>query len=286
MKIYILGVSGMLGSQIFLEFQKNSSFEVRGSIRKKTFGVLKIFKNNIDEQIDVRNINKIEHILNSFKPNYVINCIGFVKQKISKKIDVEDVIYLNSLFPHKLFKITSKIKSKLIHFSTDCVFNGLSGNYSIAQLPNAIDLYGQSKILGEINRDSAITIRTSIIGHEIQHKKNGLLEWFLKKKNNCKGYACSFFSGLTTLEVFNFIQCYISNHIKLYGIIHLSSKKISKYDLLKKISKIYKKKIIIKKFFLPKIDRSLKCNLNRKNIFYKTPTWNSMIKKMYDNQMK
>jgi dTDP-4-dehydrorhamnose reductase len=141
-------------------------------------------------------------------------------------------------------------------------------------------------MLGELNNKHSITIRTSIVGHE-QNLKSGLLEWFLSKKKSCTGYVCAYFSGLTTLEVFNFLDKYLSNNKnKIYGIYNLSSTKISKYSLLKLIAKVYKKKIKIKKNFNFKINRTLNSISIKNKINYKTPTWNKMIKDMYFDRYK
>ncbi len=285
MKIYILGSSGMLGSKLFSEFSKNPKYFVRGSIRDANFRlVCKNLKNKVDSNISAKNIIKIKRVLNTFKPKIIINCIGVVKQKI-KSYPVEDIFYINSIFPHELYRISKKINAKLIHFSTDCVFNGIKGGYSEKDKPNAYDVYGLSKSLGEINYRNTVTIRTSIIGHELNSKK-GLLEWFLNKKNYCYGYVASYFSGLTTLEVFNFLNFYFSKKFNLNGLIHLSSKKISKFNLLNKIAKIYNKKINIKKNYNFKIDRSLISSISRKSNSYKVPNWDNMIREMYLNNLK
>jgi len=285
MKIYILGISGMLGSKLFSEFSKNSKYFVKGSVRNTNFRLIcKNHKSKVDTNISAKNIIKIRRALNSFKPKIIINCIGVVKQKI-KSYSVEDIFYINSIFPHKLYTISKKINAKLIHFSTDCVFNGIKGGYSEEDRPNAYDIYGLSKSLGEINYQNTITIRTSIIGHELNSKK-GLLEWFLNKENYCYGYVRSYFSGLTTLEVFNFLNFYFSKKFNLSGLIHLSSKKISKFNLLNKIAKIYSKKIKIKKNYNFKIDRSLISTISRKNSSYKVPSWDKMLRAMYLNNQK
>ena len=138
--------------------------------------------------------------------------------------------------------------------------------------------------MGEVKYSKSLTIRTSIIGHEFYSKK-GLLEWFLNQSKLCYGYSRVFFSGLTTLEISNFVYFYIKKNIKIYGLIHLSSKKISKLNLLKKIAKIYNKKIVIKKDSSKKIDRSLNCSFIKKRISYKVPNWDVMIREMRSNQL-
>jgi dTDP-4-dehydrorhamnose reductase len=234
MKIYILGISGMLGSELFLRLNKIPKYIIKGSARAKHLRFFRNFKNNIDYNVSAYDLSKIKKNIKKFKPDYVINCIGFVKQKIKNSTNYSDVFYINSIFPKKIFKITKSLNIKFIHFSTDCVFNGYKGNYDEESLPNALDLYGFSKYLGELNNKHVLTLRTSIIGHELS-SKHGLLDWFLSKNKKCNGYINVFFSGLTTFEIFNFLHNYlfIKKNKNLYGLYNLSSRRISKYNLLK-----------------------------------------------------
>lgn len=283
MKIYILGINGMLGSELFFRFSKNKKFNTMGSSRSSHIKNFAKFNNKINYNVSAYDLNKIK-IIKKFNPNYVINCIGFVKQKIKKSVKLSDVFYVNSIFPNEIYKITKALGVKLIHFSTDCVFDGKLGNYDEKSIPNANDLYGFSKYLGELEGDKVITIRTSIIGHELS-TKYGLLEWFLTKKK-CIGYANSFFSGFTTFEIFNFINNYINiKNQKIFGLYNLSSSPISKYSLLKIISEIYKKKVSIKKDFRVKINRVLNSSLIKKRLSYNCPNWKKMISDMYNNKI-
>jgi len=215
----------------------------------------------------------------------VINCVGFVKQKIKKKFRSDEIFYINSIFPKKLYSITKSLNKILIHFSTDCVFDGKKGNYSEQDKSSAKDIYGLSKYKGELKGKKVVTIRTSVIGHEI-NSKNGLLEWFLNKKKSCLGFANCYFSGLTSYEIYNFISGYLLKKKIISGLIHLSSSPISKFKLLKIITSIYKKKILIKKDFKLNINRVLNSDLIKKKLLYKAPSWTRMIKDMYNNKKK
>jgi len=280
MKVYILGINGMLGSQLFFEFNNISKYNIRGSTRKKYIKILKKFQ-NVDYNVSVYNLKKIKKKIKEFSPDYIINCIGFVKQRIKHSTKFSNIFYVNSIFPKKIFEIAKSLNAKLIHFSTDCVFDGYKGYYDEKSIQNARDLYGFSKYLGEINSKDALTLRTSVIGHEL-NSRQGLLEWFLSKKS-CKGYKKSFFSGLSTHEIFNFINNYLlkNRHKNIYGLYNLSSKRISKYNLLKKINDIYKKNIHIQADYDNKIDRTLNSDLIKKKLNYKPPSWNKMLKEMY-----
>ena len=152
---------------------------------------------------------------------------------------------------------------RLIHFSTDCVLGGKKGNYEITDKPDPLDFYGESKLKGEVLDKNCLTIRTSIIGHEID-SKTGLLEWFLTQKRSCLGFKNAYFSGLTTYEIYKFLNKIINS--KNFRIFHLSSRKISKYDLLNKIKKTYAIFTLIKKDMSFNIDRSLSKNIHLENL--------------------
>ena len=282
MKVYIIGVSGMLGSTLFLNFINKRNFEIKGSVRSKKNKYFSKYTENIDLNIDVKNFKNLKKKILEFKPDYVVNCVGWVKQKKSKK---KNLLYLNSLFPHKLNNFLDNKKIKLVHFSTDCVFNGKKGNHEITDNPDATDLYGRSKIRGEVISKNCLTVRTSIIGHEL-NTSNGLLEWFLKEKFSCSGYSNAFFTGLTTYEVYRFLSKLFYSKKKPSGIYQLSSAKISKFKLLNIIKKIYNSDVLILKNDKIKINRSLSNNLSLNKFKFVTRDWNKMIKEMKSNKKK
>lgn len=280
-KILILGASGMLGN-VLLKYFFEKGLNVTGYVRSRNSRNLfkKVFKKKIKVGFDIFNDLKIKKIIKREKPNYLINCIGKIKQKMAND-NLNETIYINSVFPHKLAHLSSIYNFKLVHFSTDCVFNGKRGMYRENEVSNAEDIYGITKSLGEINKNNnVITIRTSIIGHEIKNHV-GLLDWFLSQKK-VKGFCRAFFSGFTTLEMAKIIYFYIFSNKINSGIYHISSKTINKYELLNIISKIYKKKIKIYKDSKLKINRSLISKKFKLKTGYKPPSWEVMIQNMYE----
>jgi dTDP-4-dehydrorhamnose reductase len=280
-KILIIGASGMLGSNLLKYFCNTNLYSIACTVRnykalnkiKFNKSLLKIYKN-----IDADNKKNFEYIFDEFNPDFVINCIGVIKQN-EKSNDLYKIIQLNSLLPHYLAKLAKKYNSRLLHFSTDCVFLGKKGNYKESDLADAQDFYGRSKLLGEVNYSNTITLRTSMIGHEIDGNKS-LLEWFLSQNQNIKGYNKAIFSGFPTNEIARIIDKYIVSNIALRGTYHLSSNPISKYDLLLLIKKIYQKDIQIIKDENIKIDRSLNSYSFKKITGFKPKSWNIMIKEM------
>ena len=200
----------------------------------------------------------------------------FVKQNLSDH-NYLSTIYINSLLPHRIAKICSKFSIRLINFSTDCVFSGVRGNYTEDDIPDPIDFYGRTKLVGEVNYGNVLTIRTSFIGHQI-NSKYGLLEWFLTQKDNCKGFVNAIYSGLPTIEIAKILNDHIIFNKKLKGLYQISGNAINKYELLSLINKIYGLKLIIEKEHEVKIDRSLNSK-KFEDATYKPPNWESLIKK-------
>ena len=168
----------------------------------------------------------------------------------------------------------------MLHISTDCVFDGKKGFYNENDLPNAYDLYGKSKHLGEVGYGCGITLRTSIIGHEISPQIHGLIEWFLRQQNIVKGFTKAIFSGLTTLELTNVILDVVIPSQLVGGVYHVASKAISKYDLLKLTAEVYNKDIEILPSSELVIDRSLDGSIFQGLTGYTAPSWEAQIRAM------
>ena len=278
-KILILGSTGMLGHQLF-NFLKKKKYSVKGLCRNKKI-LHKYINKNKFICLDLNKLNELEKIITKYKPNFVINCAGVIKQK-TNKFKEDNIYFINSYLPNYLSILAKKNKFKFIHISTDCVYDGNKGNYKEIDIPNAIDNYGLSKSLGEVSSINCLTLRTSIIGHEI-YQKNGLLEWFLKQKK-ILGYKNAFFSGVTTLELSKIIEKVLKLNLK-NGIYNVASKKISKYQLLLLINKIYAKDTVILPSRKLKIDRSLNGSLFKKMSKIKVSSWKKMIDEQKQNYL-
>jgi dTDP-4-dehydrorhamnose reductase len=283
--ILILGITGMLGNALFKILSKDKKYQVLGTARNPS--ALQHFpaslSNNIITGIHGDDFEGLSTLLALKKPDVVINCIGVVKQKLDAG-DVLQTIPLNTLLPHHLAKMTKKIKSRLILISTDCVFSGRQGNYKESDTPDCTDLYGQSKLLGEVtNLKHVLTIRTSIIGYQLpshQGLHQGLLDWFLKQRKVAPGYINTIFSGLPTNELSKVIRDLILPNKGLHGLYHVSASPISKYDLLNLIAKIYEKKIKVIEQPVPALDRSLNCEKFIQKTQYRIKDWKTLISQM------
>jgi len=229
--------------------------------------------------IRAEKIETVALALSKSKPDIVINCIGIVKQAEAAADPIAS-IYANSLFPHLLARECSINNARLIHFSTDCVFSGKKGMYSLDDPTDAEDLYGRTKFLGEVRGKASLTIRSSIIGRELG-TRNGLLEWFLAQRGkSVKGYKNAIFSGFTTLEMSNIISMILKKHENLAGIWHIASNPISKYDLLSLINREMDLGIQIEPDESVVCDRSLDGSAFSRMTGYSPPSWEDMIKEM------
>lgn len=282
MKILVLGGTGMLGFQL-LKTSIEYSFDCFTIVRRKSsliekfpaFPIEKIFQIS-----DASNFEELEAIITIVKPDFIINAIGIVK-KASNKSNYVINIEINSLLPHKLAEICHSLNSRLIHISTDCVFDGLKGNYSLNDQPNAIDLYGNSKFLGEVNYGRNITIRTSIIGHELSENKMGLLDWFLSQKKEVLGFTNAIFSGVTTLELSRIIfGILVNSKIEQSGLFQIATLPINKLELLRLFGKVYNKNIEIIPSGDLKINRSLNGSHFNELFNYRPPSWQKMLNEL------
>lgn len=280
MRIIVLGATGMLGYELFRICVKRN-MDVHAVVRSKEKLVERFRKHmdNIHTIDDVKNIEALEKIVGSVRPDYVINCIGIVKQSHLAE-DYYESVSVNALLPHQLERLGEKYNFRFLHISTDCVFDGKKGRYKEADLPNAYDLYGKSKHLGEVGYGKGITIRTSIIGHEISKHTHGLVEWFMAQEGKVKGFTKAIFSGVTTLELSNIILDVIIPGNFPSGIYQVASEPISKYDLIMLISKKYNKQIAIEPSEDLVIDRSLDGTNFEKLTGYKVPSWEKQIEAM------
>jgi dTDP-4-dehydrorhamnose reductase len=279
-RVLILGGSGMFGHK--LAQQCKDHFEtwvtLRGGI--EAYSHFNIFPPETTlSGIDAFDFDTVMHAFAKAQPEVAINCIGIIKQ-LPAANDPIPSITINSLFPHRLAALCRVKGIRLIHLSTDCVFSGRKGLYTERDSADAEDLYGRSKLLGEVEEDHCMTLRTSIIGPELD-TAFGLLEWFLKNQSvNVRGYTNAVFSGFTTMELANIIIDLIEHHRDLSGLYHVSSDPITKFDLLAMIRDAFGIRVEILPWPDVRIDRSLDSSCFRKATGFSPRAWSPMIADM------
>jgi dTDP-4-dehydrorhamnose reductase len=280
-KILIFGATGMLGHKLMQVLSKK--FSTNGTVRAdaSAFSHHPVFAGmNIKGNVHADDLNTIHNAIQQSKPDVIVNCIGIVKQLRAAQDPLQS-IKINALFPHQLAKICQEKKIRFIHMSTDCVFSGNKGYYTEDDPSDADDLYGKTKYLGEVDYPGCLTIRTSIIGRELD-TTHGLIEWFMSQKGKkVSGYKKAVFSGLTTIALSEIISQIISDYPGLRGVNQIASEPISKFDLLNLVKDTYKIPILIEQDETIINDRSL----NPKKFNNKTdimiPSWEKMIDQMY-----
>jgi dTDP-4-dehydrorhamnose reductase len=257
MKVLVLGAAGMLGNAVLRVFAASKDFDAVGSVRSLT--AARLLPASLDKCLvtgfDVENGDSLVRLFCEVRPQLVVNCVGLVKQREEARAPLS-CISINSLLPHRLDALCAAAGARLVHISTDCVFSGRKGMYTEADVPDAEDLYGRTKFLGEVDSPNAITLRTSIIGHELA-SAHSLVGWFLSQRGAVKGYTRAIFSGLPTVEVARAIRDHVVPRPELHGLYHISAAPIAKYELLQLVAAAYGRDTPIVEDGELVIDRSL-----------------------------
>lgn len=288
MRVLVLGATGMFGHAAFRVLSEHSALEVWGTIRSDA-GQRHFAPSARARLVDGVNANDFTSVVRAFevvRPNVVVNAIGVVKQ-LSSAEDPLVAIPLNALFPHLLSSLCAASSARVIHVSTDCVFSGSRGSYTEADNPDAHDLYGRSKAMGELTKGAhAVTLRTSGIGRELGTRR-GLVEWFLGSTGEVKGYANAIYSGLPWVEVSRVIRDVVIPRSDLSGLYHLASSAISKLDLLRLIAeRAGKDDVAIVPDESVTVDRSMDASRFAKATGYVAAPWPDLVSQMFESQWK
>jgi dTDP-4-dehydrorhamnose reductase len=277
MRVLIVGGDGMLGHRLLAHFAPR--FETRVTLRRPLsdyarFGLFS--RDNAYADTDVRDPQRVAAVVSEFRPDAIVNAAGIVKQRpeAHEREVAEDV---NARFPHRLARLCLDRGARLVHLSTDCVFSGDKGNYAESDRPDPVDLYGKTKLEGEVDAPGAITLRTSMIGTELD-RKSGLVEWFLARKGGAvQGYRKAIFSGFVTAELARLIEMLVTRHPDAHGIYHASAAPISKFDLLEGLNRRLRLGTTITPDDAVACDRSLDSSRFRAAFGYTAPSWDDML---------
>ena len=276
MRILILGGDGMLGHQLLKQF--GGRYEARVTLHQRAgaYRNCGLFNEQTSYfDVDIRSQDRILEVMADFRPEAVINAVGIVKQRPSAKERIPS-LEINSLLPHRLAVMCRAAGARLVHVSTDCVFSGRKGGYTEDDPSDAEDLYGKSKYLGEVGDAGCVTLRTSIIGRELSRKRS-LIEWFLAQRGPINGFTRAIYSGLTTIELGRVIESLLVQHPGIWGLYHVSSEPISKFDLLVLLKNRLDLSVEIRPDDGFVCDRSLDSSRFRRELDYRPPSWPEMI---------
>jgi len=276
----VLGGAGMLGHKVLQHLTttgKHVGCTLHRSVRDPVIAGVQLFS-EVDV-LDNFDALRPEHAIGRVaerRPEIIINCLGIVKQRGAAK-DAAQSIAVNSLWPHLVALAAANWGGRVVHFSTDCVFSGSRGYYTESDISDAVDIYGRTKFLGELDRANTLTIRTSIIGRELAHFQS-LLEWFLSQQGKTvSGFTRAWFSGVTTNYLAKLIWTLTSEFPELSGLYHVAGPRISKYDLLGKVAQTFDLDVNIVPDDSFVCDRSLVGDKFVQATGIETPTWDDML---------
>ena len=278
MRVCILGAGGMLGHMLVRVLSE--THDVYGTSKQgwsETAGLARfLVKERWIGGVDAKDITTVSKCFAEHQFDAVINCIGVVKQRVDRTTD-DEMIEINAQFPHKLLSICDASSTRLIHISTDCVFSGKNGDYVETDTPDPVDIYGSSKLAGEIVDAHNLTIRTSHVGRELTNFTS-LFEWILKNRGNqVVGYSNAIYSGLTTFSLSVVINSLLTIGSSISGLVHVASNPLSKYQLITELNNRLGLGIDVKTDESVAINRSLRASDRLKQLGIKIPSWDQML---------
>lgn len=282
MKILVLGANGLLGHAVYAVLGTSSGLEVRGTLRNATAkaNFALELRDGLVLSDDLESPREMVRILDSTAPDVVVNCVSLARADHS---DSRRAFARLAVLPQRLAQLCGQRGARLVHISSDGVFSGDRGNYRESDIPDATDVYGQAKLLGEVRDPHTISLRTSIIGPD-PFGGNGLLEWFLKQEGSCRCFTRAIFTGLPTTVLARIIRDHVLPRSTLHGVYHVASQPITKFDLLGLVAQRWNKRIELIEDDSVAIDRSLIADRFRADAGFMPPPWPQLVDVMHSDQ--
>jgi dTDP-4-dehydrorhamnose reductase len=279
MRVLVLGATGLLGSALYRVLHRFNEFEIFGTIRAEAAKDLfpDRFRAGLISAGDLGEFEALRDLFGQTTPDAVVNCVAAGR---SEWADANRMISLFALLPQRVHRLCEVSGARFVQISSDGVFSGARGGYSENDWPDASDLYGVVKQLGEIQATRTVTLRTSLVGHSLSGE-SGLLDWFLAQHGACRGYSKAIFTGLPTVTVARLIADILLRRPELAGVYHLASRPISKLELLRQIAQKYKKDIVIMPDETTVLDRSLVADKFRLATGYEPQLWSTLVADMH-----
>lgn len=272
MRVLVLGARGMLGHVLFSSL--GEGFDVVGTVRGRSDA------SNVVGGVDVADLANVGAVLDAVAPDVVINCIGLVKQR-PEGAQAAPCIRVNALFPHELAALAKQRGVRMIHWSTDCVFSGRAGPYGEDSVADPVDVYGRSKLLGEVEAPHVLTLRTSLVGRELDTHL-GLVDWFLSQPDGAsvRGFRRALYSGLSTTTATRVVAAVLRSHRDLSGVWQVASEPISKFDLLELLRDAFARSITITPDDTFACDRRLDGSRFARHTGIVVPSWPDMVREI------
>ncbi|MFC7702462.1 dTDP-4-dehydrorhamnose reductase family protein [Bradyrhizobium sp. GCM10028915] len=277
MRILVLGATGLLGNAVFRSMSKMPGAQVTGTVRQTSPRFAHSDTSRLVTVADIEDPKQQAGLFDAVRPDVVVNCIAVGR---AAPADPMGMMSVYALLPQRLSYFCRRAGARFVQISSDGVFSGKKGAYTEDDLPDAEDVYGMAKLLGEVDARHAITLRTSIVGHELQSGA-GLLEWFLSQRGACRCYARAIFSGFPTIVLADLIRDVVIPRPDLCGIYHVATQPISKLDLLRLVAERYGKELHLIADDRSAPDRSLVARRFEKATGYEAPDWPALVDAMY-----
>lgn len=278
MNVLVLGAAGLLGNAVFRVMAERAEWNVCGTVRSPA--ARDHFTEDLAARLrvvdDLTQLAELTAVLEECTPDVVVNCVAPPKQSFK---DLDKALAVFAVFPQRLAHLCRLKRARFVHMSTDAVFSGARGAYTEDDCPDPVDTYGTVKYLGEPAGDHTVTLRTSMLGHELG-TRHALLEWFLAQQGSCRGFTRAIFSGLPTVELARIIRDVIVPNLKLAGVYHVAAAPISKFALLELVAAEYGKTIALTADDSVALDRSLVGEKFRAATGYTAPPWPELLRTM------
>ena len=282
MRVLVLGAAGLLGNAVFRVLSERRDWQVTGTIRAPA--AREFFVPDLAARLsvvaDLTRYAELEQLFAAVQPQAVVNCVAPAKQAFG---DLDKALAVFAVFPQRLAHLCRVSGVRLVHVSSDGVFSGARGAYTEDDCPDAVDVYGVAKFLGEPAGRHTVTVRTSMLGHELGTRQ-GLLEWFLAQQGSCRGFTRAIFSGFPTVVLAQLIRDVVIPRPELEGVYHVATKPISKFDLLGLVAAEYGKTIALTPDESVAIDRSLVAERFRRATGYTPPAWPELLRVMREHR--
>jgi len=280
MNVLVLGAEGMLGHKVYQvlgERLPGVAGTIYGALSDPFYRRVDLFhRGEIIERVDAMDFPALRALILERRPAHLVNCIGIIKQRDEASLPIPSIA-LNSLLPHLLADWASTYGGRVFHFSTDCVFSGERGGYTEDDPPDARDLYGRTKFLGEVRAAGALTLRTSIIGRELREFRS-LLEWFLSQEGGTvRGFRRHIYSGVTTPYMARLVARLIEEHPDLSGLYQVTGRTIDKHALLCKLRDAFHLDVEVVPDDSTRCDRSMVGDRFVRATGIEPPPWDELV---------
>ena len=280
-RILVFGGDGILGTHIYLALKDTHELGLTVHSSAQSLPPKLFNEATVIHSVAAEDKQAVAAAIDSFSPDWVVNAVGLVKRNLAN--DPLASLEANTVAPHILAHLCAERSTRLLHFSTDCVFSGTKGAYTVEDIPDCQDWHGRCKALGEPKGEHVLVLRTSFIGLELACKKS-LVEWFLSQRGSVPGYRKAIWSGLTAIEIGRLVGRLVQRAEPLSGLWHVATPAISKFELLASLnSRLGDRGVTVVPDDSFVCNRSLDGSAFAQQTGYQPPSWNEMLDELAED---